>query len=87
MTKLEVLDRMLATLASLTGNDPLPPNYKTKGLDCNGINCDECPFTVKGESPEDPGSCDVPDRKSKALEKATIRTYKDALDSYPEYFL
>ena len=87
MTKLEVLNRKLAMLASLTGNDPLPFSYKTKGLDCNDLSCHECPFTIWGESPEDPGSCDVPDRKSKALENATIRTYKDAIANYPEYFL
>ena len=75
------LDRKLAMLASLTGNDPIPPSYKKIGLNCSGIYCTPCPFFNKS------GDCNGPDRKSKDLEIATIRTHKDALNNYPEYFL
>ena len=75
------LDRKLALVASLTGNDPLLPNYKSTGISCDGIYCSHCPFSSEG------GGCDEPDRKGRDLENATIRTYKDALNNYPEYFL
>ena len=75
------LDRKLAILASLTGKDPLPSKYKSSGLNCDGIYCSRCPFGDERES------CDEPKRTSAYLRNATIRTYKDALDNYPEYFL
>ena len=75
------LDRKLAILASLTGRNPLLTNYKSTGINCDGTFCAPCPFSNTD------GSCNEPGQKSKALEKATIRTYKDALNSYPEYFL
>ena len=75
------LDRDLAILASLTGNDPLTPRYKSSGINCDGIYCTHCPFS--GER----AVCNEPDRKSKALENATIRTYEDAITNYPELFL
>jgi hypothetical protein len=81
-------DEKLAIVSSMTGRNPFrtTPHYNKVAVDCVGITCHNgCPFyttSIKVDS-----FCTAPRDNSPEHRKATVRTFRNALDNYPEYFL
>ena len=77
------LDIKLAALAAVTGRNPVYDEFRygMKAVDCYKVNCGLCPFS-------EPNTCTAPVIKEgeKGIE-CTIRTYEDAISTYPELFL
>ena len=85
------LDKTLATLAAITGRDPVGITYyhdhEGTSVDCAGLNCfsGECPFYDRKAVLRT--SCTAPKDNSPDFDKAIVKTYELALTNYPELFL